>query len=105
MASETSSRWRDVSGIFESAASALNVQKPMLHVDNFDLGKSANALEFMDPKMDPGMSKGSLPALETILADGTLPLVDLSAPQVLGIMDKLLTLQVRQMCSAVAAGQ
>ena len=52
-----------------------------------------NAIEMLDPRMDPGAIP-SLPSIEELISSGKLPLGELNANQVLSIMDSILLLEV-----------
>ena len=85
--------WQDVTALVQEAAASLGFGET-ISSSEYSLSEAMNALEFMDPKLDPGVSATLVPVASR-LADKTLPLVALTDVDVLGIMDKLLQLEVR----------
>lgn len=92
----------DVTAVLRSAAASLD-HGEQLKSSEYVLSEAMNALELMDPKLDPGVAAALTPVAEQ-LATKALPLHNLTPKAVLLIMDKLLQLEVRQMaCSRRAS--
>ncbi len=53
-----------------------------------------NALELMEPKLDPGFHPAPVPVAQRI-KNGSLPLLTLTTEQVVAVMDHLIALEVR----------
>jgi hypothetical protein len=86
--------FQDVTDILRAAAASL---KPGELISNAEYlpSESMNALELMDPKLDPGFEAAPAPVSSRII-DGSLPLHTLTPEGVLLVADKLLQLEVRQ---------
>jgi hypothetical protein len=105
-------KFTDATAVFRAAAGALPPTGGLLSAPAYDAQEAMNALELLDPKMDPGANKTTLRTVVDRLRDSSLPLPrasgdsapvggsgpaagGLSGAAVLAVMDKLLQLEVR----------
>jgi Mak10 subunit, NatC N(alpha)-terminal acetyltransferase len=82
----------DITEELKAAAAALRPGE-LIAEPAFDLSQGMNALELMDPKLDPGVRPMPIPVAQRI-KDKSLPLHDLSGEQMIAIMDHLVALEV-----------
>jgi hypothetical protein len=80
--------WVDVTAALRAATGALD-NGAMVHSERFTLSHSLTAYELMDPKMDGGCSRETIPTIKTLLAGGKVK-TDLSAGECVELMDLLM---------------
>ncbi|XP_050302487.1 N-alpha-acetyltransferase 35, NatC auxiliary subunit isoform X2 [Anthonomus grandis grandis] len=82
--------WVEISDVFKESVKDLQLGE-LLHDDLFGLFEAMSAIEMMDPKMDAGMlcNRGArkITSFEQAVSDELLPLNDLPASTLLGIID------------------
>ncbi|KAL1513405.1 hypothetical protein ABEB36_002825 [Hypothenemus hampei] len=83
-------QWMEITDLFTESVKDLQLGE-LLHDDLFGLFEAMSAIEMMDPKMDAGMlcNRGArkITSFEQAVTDGLLPLNDLEAITLLGIVD------------------
>lgn len=99
--SDGSMALNDVTELLRAAAASLPYGEK-LKSPEYAISESMNALELMDPKLDPGVAAALTPIAER-LATKALPLHDLTPKAVVLVMDKLLQLEVSLAPVAAAA--
>ncbi len=73
----------------------------LLHDESFSLFESMTAIEIGDPKMDLALRRHQdVGTPEELIAAGQAP-IDLSAPQLLGLMDQLMVMEAAWHCGAM----
>jgi len=85
------SEWKDITQLMKEATGEMEVGQLVCR-ENFGLYEAMSALEIMDPKMDSGMNSEKVHSLQERLDLGTIPQdTALSIPNLIGIMDSLLS--------------
>eukprot|EP01089_Gocevia_fonbrunei_P023079 TRINITY_DN9579_c0_g1_i1.p1 TRINITY_DN9579_c0_g1~~TRINITY_DN9579_c0_g1_i1.p1 ORF type:complete len:765 (-),score=187.63 TRINITY_DN9579_c0_g1_i1:82-2376(-) len=84
--------WQDVNDLLEKAFADMELGQ-MIQLPGFGLYEAMSAIEIMDPKMDSGIGAETVRTLPELKELGEIE-EDLTIPQVLSIMDKLLCLEV-----------
>jgi hypothetical protein len=77
--------WVDVTAALRAATGSL-ANGEMVHSERFSLNHSLTAYELMDPKMDGGCSRETIPTIKKLLDAGAVK-IDLSAGECVGLMD------------------
>lgn len=91
-----SQEWVRIDQLISAAASALQVGESV-QIETFSLFEAMSAVEVGNPKMDSAATPA--PSVQELLATDT-SLKELTLPQQLAIMEKLLLLQTSHMCFA-----
>eukprot|EP01121_Diplochlamys_sp_Union-15-3_P012470 TRINITY_DN3737_c0_g1_i2.p1 TRINITY_DN3737_c0_g1~~TRINITY_DN3737_c0_g1_i2.p1 ORF type:complete len:737 (-),score=145.60 TRINITY_DN3737_c0_g1_i2:74-2245(-) len=90
----TKPKWLNITAFLDEVSAEMDSQK-LIHTEEFTLLEAMSALEIMDPKMDSGMYASKIKTYEEVVQLKLLPKASqLSVPQVIGIIDKLLCLEV-----------
>lgn len=91
--SSSSTKWKDITNELKLAAKELlSPTNPLLHVPDYNPELSLHSIELMDPRLDGGASKTSLPSITERIANNSLPLQALTSTQIIIIIDQLLQL-------------
>ncbi|XP_035667068.1 N-alpha-acetyltransferase 35, NatC auxiliary subunit-like isoform X1 [Branchiostoma floridae] len=89
--------WKDITQDFLTSCEELELGE-LMHDANFGLFEAMSAIEMMDPKMDAGMlgNRGDREVLnfQQAIQKGTVKLKDLTAPELIGIIDTMLSSMV-----------
>lgn len=92
MQSANAIQWLDLQPFLERVCDQMSVGE-LLHDESFSLFESMTAIEIGDPKMDLGLRKHQdVDTPEELIEAGQAP-IDLSAQQLLGLMDRLMVLE------------
>lgn len=85
--------WVDVTETFTRCAQELGIGE-LVHGEKFSLDCAMNAMEIMDPKMDPNCEdkrvRREIRPFQQLLEAGQIKVKDFSSSELIGIMDELL---------------
>jgi N-alpha-acetyltransferase 35, NatC auxiliary subunit len=82
-------KWVDISGLLEAACQEMSPDE-LIHGEHFSLYEAMSAIEIGCIKMDAGATKTA--TVDELIEQGKAP-TDISAAQLLAVLDKLLALE------------
>ena len=91
-ASLSTSQWIDITSDMKAAAQSLDSKNPLLHGSDYNPDLSLHAIELMEPRLDGGADKTSLPSIHEQIQNQSLPLQTLTSSSIITIIDQLLQL-------------